>query len=65
MFKVYLKKLNPPFSFNGFDISRDSVIFDTKEDTDLFVNGKAAYDYLDNIQLIDTARWQIIGIEEI
>lgn len=37
-----------PRSFNGFNVTQDSIVFDNMESMEAFVNGEATYDHLDN-----------------
>lgn len=41
-------KYQEPINFNGFVVENDTITFDSQEELNNYVNGKAAYDVLDN-----------------
>lgn len=65
IWRVYLKKLKPPFEWRGFDITQDYIDFDSEEEMTKFKNGELAYDYLDNSQKLNPEEWEIIKTEYI
>ena len=61
LFKVKVR-YNIPKIVNGWNIEEEIFTFNTEQDRTNFLNGEAAYDYLDYWVKLDTNKYTVVEI---
>lgn len=65
IYRVHLKKKNPPFVINGLHMENDFLDFSAKDEEIRYVRGEVAYTALDSAVTLDRNEWEYVRTEKI